>query len=328
MKDAVVILAPPEDVHAHTVEWEIRRMGGCPVVLDSAGFPTSWCIQMHASGDNARFVLVTRDGHEVEDDRIAGIWWRRTPDHEIPSQVRDPEHRRFCRSESRALFEGWAYSFGRRVINPLESELAARRKPYQLAVAARMGLTIPKTLCTNDPAAVEEMARDGGKYIYKILTNTPWQFTETRTLGEEEVKQLSSLRVAPVIFQEQIDGVADIRVTMVDDDIFPVELQAHHPEAWLDWRLDLSVEIRQHVLPQDVADKLRQYQAAMGLRYGAYDLRLTSSGEYVFFEVNPAGQYLFAEIHADVPISRSLAQALLSGAPEEKEAIPSRAAFG
>jgi len=294
-------------------------MGGRALVLDAAGFPASWRIQLHvSSGQKPQYVVITSEGIRVPDNEVAGVWWRRPKDHEIPDAVQDANHRAFCRAESRALFEGWAYSLGRKVINPLEKELAARKKPYQLAVASRLGLALPKTLVTNDPSGVEEMTAAGGNYIYKILTNTPWQFTETRALGSAETKQLSLLRVAPVIFQERIDGGPDIRVTIVDDEVFPVELQASHPEAWLDWRMDLAVEIRPHVLPPQVAQKLVDFERAMGLRYGALDLRLSASGEYVFFEVNPAGQYLFAEIYGAVPISRRLAWALLAGPPEDR----------
>ncbi|MEN6440250.1 MAG: hypothetical protein ABFD97_16875, partial [Syntrophobacter sp.] len=54
---------------------------------------------------------------------------------------------------------------------------------------------------------------------------------------------------------------------------------------------------------------------ALGLRFGALDLRLTPDGEYVFLEVNPGGQFLFCEIHAGHPITRALAEALLYGPP-------------
>ena len=91
--------------------------------------------------------------------------------------------------------------------------------------------------------------------------------------------------------------------------------QSVHPEARLDWRLDMTVEAEPHALPEDVADRLRAYQRAMGLRYGAYDLRRAANGRYVFFEVNPGGQVLFVEIQARHGISAAVAEALLGGEP-------------
>ena len=51
----------------------------------------------------------------------------------------------------------------------------------------------------------------------------------------------------------------------------------------------------------------------LGLRFAACDLALTEEGEYVFFEANTGGQWLFAEIMADQEISWAFARALLRG---------------
>jgi hypothetical protein len=49
----------------------------------------------------------------------------------------------------------------------------------------------------------------------------------------------------------------------------------------------------------------------MGLRYGAADLILSTAGEYVFLEINAGGQFLFVEIHGEIPISEAIADALI-----------------
>ena len=48
----------------------------------------------------------------------------------------------------------------------------------------------------------------------------------------------------------------------------------------------------------------------LGLWYGAIDLRRAPDGEYVFLEINPAGQWLFVEYATDQPISHELATLL------------------
>ena len=50
----------------------------------------------------------------------------------------------------------------------------------------------------------------------------------------------------------------------------------------------------------------------MGLIYGAIDMRLTPHGEYVFLEVNPAGQWLFIEERTGQPITAALAGYLIN----------------
>ena len=81
--------------------------------------------------------------------------------------------------------------------------------------------------------------------------------------------------------------------------------------AQLDWRLDRDPEIRPHRLPDEIERRLIMLRRTLGLRYGAADLILSTSGEYVFLEINPGGQFLFAEIHGGAPISEAVADALI-----------------
>ena len=52
---------------------------------------------------------------------------------------------------------------------------------------------------------------------------------------------------------------------------------------------------------------------SLGLVYGAIDLIVTPSGEYVFLEINPAGQFLWAESAAGLPLLDALATMLIEG---------------
>ena len=308
-----IILSPADDVHALTVAWEVERMGATALILDTTGFPANWKIEMSSrAGGGTRFVLTTPDGRRICDDLVSGVWWRRPRPFGIPVEVTETNHRDFCAAESRMLLEGWGFSLGRRLVNPLAAELAARAKPYQLMMAERAGLKIPKTLITNDPDAARHFVEGGGSHIYKAMTATRWQATETRQFQEGDVENLCLLAAAPAIFQQRIDGQPDVRVTVVDNQIFAAEIRTNHPGAKLDWRLDQAAEVRPHCLASDMEKALLNYQNTLGLRYGAYDLRLDDNGNYYFFEVNPSGQYLFVEIQAELPISRAIAEALLN----------------
>jgi hypothetical protein len=51
--------------------------------------------------------------------------------------------------------------------------------------------------------------------------------------------------------------------------------------------------------------------AGLGLVFGAADLICTPSGEHVFLEVNPGGEWGMLERDLDLPISEAIAAALL-----------------
>ena len=51
-------------------------------------------------------------------------------------------------------------------------------------------------------------------------------------------------------------------------------------------------------------------QRRLQLAYGAVDLKRTESGDYYFLEVNPAGQWQFAERLTGLPITQAMADYL------------------
>ena len=46
----------------------------------------------------------------------------------------------------------------------------------------------------------------------------------------------------------------------------------------------------------------------MGLKFAAIDLALTPQGDYIFFELNPNGQWLWLEYQLKFPIAQRIAQ--------------------
>lgn len=311
---AVIIIAPPGDLHAQTVAWEIGQAGGLPLILSTADFPKGWSISFAADDHTGpRFDLTLADGTRLEDESISGVWWRRTRKFNIPDDVTDKQFRQIVRDDCLALVEGWIHALGDRVVNPLAADLAARRKPLQLARAAGCGLRIPATMISTSPDDVKTfLAANDDEFVYKGLTSPPWASFATLPLNDEAKGNLDLLRLSPCIMQRRIDGGADVRVTVIDQEVFAAEVRARHPEAKLDWRLDPTIDVSPHRLPAEVTRSIMHMQRELGLRYGAYDFRMDADGHYWFFEVNPGGQFLFVEIATGHPISRAIAGALMA----------------
>src|SRR5262249_20376999 len=160
-------------------------------------------------------------------------------------------------------------------------------------VAREVGLEIPETLVTNDPGearAFWEAHRPG--VIYKSFLGTPKCWRETRLLRGEEISLLPNVQYAPVIFQKFVAGRCDLRITVVGEEVFAAEIQSADGEYPVDSRMDMTVTTVAHSLPHEVATRLMYLLDVMGLEYGAIDMRLTPKGQYIFLEINPAGQYL------------------------------------
>src|ERR1019366_5448965 len=119
----VVIIASPDDVHAQTVAWEVGRLGGRAVILDTAEFPAGWRLSLSAGGPGrAQFLVTAADGFEIEDSRLSGLWLRRRNAPVVAAEITNADHRSFREDESRALLDGWLYALGRRAMNPLQAE--------------------------------------------------------------------------------------------------------------------------------------------------------------------------------------------------------------
>jgi hypothetical protein len=115
-----------------------------------------------------------------------------------------------------------------------------------------------------------------------------------------------------VIFQEEIKKMADIRVNIIDKQIFAVIIQSKRLNGALDWRIDPDRDYTIHQLPRKIQSALSNLIHRLGLRFGACDLALTENGEYIFFEVNPGGQWFFAEISTGQELSWAFARSLLN----------------
>jgi hypothetical protein len=145
MRETVLILSSKDDIHAQAVAKQItdkRSMDA--LILDTADYPSNWQLSVRiVLGDTPAFTLRV-EGREFIDQDVAGVWWRRPQQHIIPNKVAEQKVREFCINESRATFQGWIYSLGRRVVNPLASERPACHKVLQLIHANKVGVPIPK----------------------------------------------------------------------------------------------------------------------------------------------------------------------------------------
>lgn len=126
---------------------------------------------------------------------------------------------------------------------------------------------------------------------------------------------LEALRLAPVIFQEFVPLGRDIRVASMPPAHFAAAVTRHRPEAHLDWRLDTEATWTPIPLGDEMRREIERLLAGLGLRYGSLDFRETPEGEWVFLEVNPAGQFLFLEPRDAHHITDAFCSLLLSAEP-------------
>ena len=279
--------------------------------LDTDRFPS----EVQASFDPQRGLSISDGDRHISHREVKSVWYRRNVVPNLPADL-DRGSSEFCEREARMFLEGTLATLPtRRWLSSPQAIWLAERKPYQLAIATQLGFTLPRTIVTNDDAAVKGFALEN-RLVAKAVSSGYIKGTDgnraifTSALASDDIEDLSGLVLAPVIFQEKVVKSSDIRVTVVGNDVFAAEILSQDRESSkVDWRAtdDPDLEHRPHDLPSSLARLCLSLVSGLGLAFGALDFALTPDGTYVFFEINPNGEWLWLEDQLGLPISDRIA---------------------
>jgi glutathione synthase/RimK-type ligase-like ATP-grasp enzyme len=304
----ILVVSFPSEDHTIDVVGRLEARGREVCLLDLADFPARGELALTwADGEPPRYRAHTSRGTVDLAEARAG-WWRRVCPFTVEPTVK-PRDRAFVESETTQAVMGMLDALPCRWVNPRLPDEAAHHKPHQWAAAREAGLRLPRTLVTNRPEEARRFIEGAGagRTVFKAFLASTDDWRETRLVTPEDVDRLASVRYAPVIFQEYVEGV-DLRVTLVGASVFAAEIDARRTSYPVDMRMAVGeADVRAVDLPGEVTAGLRRLMSRLGLVYGAVDMRRSASGEHFFLEVNPAGQWLFVEQRTGLPISQALA---------------------
>jgi glutathione synthase/RimK-type ligase-like ATP-grasp enzyme len=254
----------------------------------------------------------------IEDEplpRPSSIWYRRVRTPGTPPGM-DEGISNFCRTETRAAITGSIISTSARWMSTPSAIWESEHKPYQLTIAAQHGLTIPRTIITNNPTKIRQAYQEFNGMIVKptrtghLVKDGLEQAIYTSRVLSEHLDEIDSARWSTSIYQEHIPKRYDIRVTIVGDRVFTAAIDSQtDPTAITDWRQTNNPHLPhlRHTLPDALVERLVAYMRSLRLTFGAIDLIQTPNGDYVFLEVNPNGQWLWLDDTLGLGISDAIA---------------------
>ncbi len=320
-RDVVLLVTHSGDFYTvDLVAQALVRKGVRPIRFNTDLFPSSVRLLARA-GDERAAHLVTEIEEQTSAAQVRAVWARKLWSPRMSDDL-DERYRSMCVSESAAALEGFLDALhNARWVNDLECQRSAENKQRQLRLAARAGLRVPRTLVTNDPAAARQFfAETDGQTVAKLLRPLDVSmaaakpFVYTNRVREEDLAGAEALRHSPMVFQELIPKAYELRVAWVAGEVFAGSLNASGTSrGHTDWRRVAPGECcwQKVQLPTEVASGLQTLMSELGLVFGALDLICTPSGEHVFLEVNPGGEWGMLERDLGLPISEAIAQALL-----------------
>lgn len=299
----------------------LSKRGAQPFRLDTDRFPMTVRLSARLGSDGLCHRLEYGE-KTIGTDEVKAVWMRRIWQPHLSKEL-PPQFQESCARESLAALRGFLDSLSEaRWVDVLQRIWEGENKLRQLRLARKVGLHIPRTLVTNDPKQARGFFQEvEGKMVAKLLTplSTSMEgssfFVYTSAVREEDLVDAETLRYCPMVFQEQIPKLRELRVVFVGGNLFVGALDASRYSAFtMDWRRAKPEECpwEPDELPSEVARCLNSLMAEFGLVFGAIDLIRTPAGEYVFLEVNPTGEWGMLERDLGYPISEAIADALLA----------------
>lgn len=336
----ILAISTPNDQHTALALFALRRNGYDASFWCPADMPVFEQASIHlgeaGSGGSGRLVVDRRELGAFDT-----VLFRKYATAQLPGDMH-PADRAVAQREFRYFIDGcfslvspnafWA--------NPWIS-LFTSGKVAQLKAAAEIGMRIPSTLISCDPAEIRDFVRRAGPggVVFKSFAPAVWidesgsnMTAMTAELTPEVLADDAALSYAPAIYQHRIAKAHELRVTMFGGlGIFAKLDSQASPVSALDWRAGGS-ELPVEPMPAD--ERLRSacvsLMKRLDLTFGCFDFIVDEAGEAIFLEVNPAGQFLWMEeLNPDIRLLAPFCEFLVSGGgagrPAGSPAFPSLA---
>lgn len=302
-RPVVIAFGAKGDPQIGRVSREVRRRGGTLLLCDTSAFPEE--SRITCDGErilvNGRTLPATACSVYV---RSLGASYR------APENARDLKRRPHGLlaqlDERSALLCSLVLLLRDRgipVVNDLDVNAQHGRKPFQLHLLHVAGLPVPRYLASNDPRAVRAFVRKVGQAVYKPLGGgATVREVEPDDLTDD---RLASLSLAPVLFQELVEGVS-VRAYVVGGavvaagTIHSTELDYRRKEDAVKATRLTSAERRAAVAAA----------RACSMRFAGVDLIRSHNG-FVVLECNPSPMFAVFEGKTGLDVAGPLAAYLL-----------------
>jgi len=321
----ILIVTSKKDGHVEAVSPHLDAAGIQWIRLNTEDLATNADITITPTTGSG--VIRIRDSGRIVDlQKIRCVWFRKPDPVNLSHLALDEGSHDYVEAEFNEILHGvYAMLRHARWINdPFQTRLA-HRKLLQLQIANRLGFKTPQTLVTNNAGTALRFAAEigadlaikslGALNVTQEVGGQTMQYgIFTRRISRAELEEFQDkIPHLPTQFQEFIEKRYELRITCVGKRVFTCRIEPR-PGEITDEDCRFDIRSLNHVACEcpELHEKLHTYMKEFGLNFGCFDVAITKTGEAVFFECNPNGQWLWIENLTGQPIGKAIAEELMT----------------
>lgn len=323
----LIITRTDDNLCVDLVQRQLAEMGETSIRFDTDRYPT----QVQVTSNPEQVTLLKIDGTVHELTPSTPVWYRRYfAGGLLPMEL--GENRDVCVSESRRTLYGMIAALEGFQLDPLICVRKTDHKELQLKRGKARGLTIPRTIFSNDEQEIRDFFEaESGEIVTKMQSSFAVypegeeMVVFTTKVTADQLSELEHICYSPMIFQEFLPKKLDIRSTVVGKRVYSAAIDSQKSAlTTVDWRRDGANTLDDwfpYTLPPETEKQLLQVVEDFGLNYAAADFVETTDDRLVFLEINAGGEWLWKCSHHQLPIDRAIAE-VLTGRAERTPSWP------
>lgn len=313
----VLILSSESDVSTNdVVDWIDFFNCECKRINQNTSIGTEISID-----DEGTKLLLKISEDSVSINQINGYWYRRDFLSVLWSRSTCAHNLTIVNNESRNTVEQFLdeYLFDNGVGRIGNNRL---NKLRVLHIATTLNLRVPKTLLSNKLKSYKTFLSKT-QTISKRIANVNLRMNDSEMVLYAEEMAVDDLKLlnkdlVPFLVQEKVRKIAEIRVFYWLGNCYSALIHSqNNQETHIDMRHTLANGKQSRWepfdLPESLEVKIFMLMKKLNLKSGSLDFALTLEHEFVFFEVNPVGQFGYLSEVCGYNLEKMIANDLSTG---------------
>lgn len=188
-----------------------------------------------------------------------------------------------------------------------------------LEMARQCGLQVPRFAVVTNMNDVYHYCNLWGHCVSKAISNGLYNevnykrfYTYTELINPEDLEP--NVNIFPSLISECVEKAYEIRSFYLAGDFYSMSIFSQSDELTkIDFRKYANNRNEPFELPAIIKNKTRKLFQMIGINTGSIDYMVTNTGDYVFLEINPVGQYGMTDYPCNFELDYRIANYLTNG---------------